>query len=136
MRGMTMGVRIAAFDREGRVFLVRHTYVPGWHLPGGGIEVGQTALDAAVMELREEGHLVLTEPPALFGIYLNLSATRRDHVVLYVAQGVAQSHERKPDREIAEARFFALDALPVGITRGTLRRLDEIRDARAPDLHW
>jgi 8-oxo-dGTP pyrophosphatase MutT (NUDIX family) len=135
-RGMTMGVRIAAFDGEGRVFLVRHTYVPGWHLPGGGIEVGQTALEAAVMELREEGHLALSAPPVLFGIYLNLSATKRDHVVLYLARDVVQTSERRPDREIAEARFFALDALPEGVTRGTLRRLADIREGRAADPYW
>ena len=33
-RGMTMGVRAACFDEAGRLFLVRHSYVPGWHLPG------------------------------------------------------------------------------------------------------
>ena len=42
-RGMTLGVRAACFDDEGRVFLVRHSYVKGWHMPGGGLERGETA---------------------------------------------------------------------------------------------
>ena len=37
-RGMTLGVRAACFNADGQIFLVRHTYVPGWYMPGGGVE--------------------------------------------------------------------------------------------------
>ena len=130
-RGMTMGVRAACFDEVGRVFLVRHSYVPGWHLPGGGIERGETALEALAKEIREEGNLVLGAPPRLVHVYFNRQTSKRDHVLLYRCEGVTQSTPRLKDREIVEAGFFALDALPATTTAATRRRLEEIA-GRAP----
>jgi len=124
-RGMTMGVRAACFDEAGRVFLVRHTYVPGWYLPGGGLERGETALDALAKELREEGNLVATAPPEFVHVYFNRTASPRDHVLFYKV-GVRQTAPRPPDREIAESGFFPLDSLPDGVTEATLRRLREL----------
>lgn len=130
-RGMTMGVRAACFDEAGRLFLVRHSYVPGWHLPGGGIERGETALEALAKEMREEGNLVPGAPPRLVHVYFNRQTSRRDHVLLYRCEGVTQSAPRLKDREIVEASFFALDALPADTTAATRRRLEELA-GRAP----
>lgn len=125
-RGMTMGVRAACFDEAGRLFLVRHSYVPGWHLPGGGIERGETALEALAKEMREEGNLVFGTPPRLVHVYFNRQTSKRDHVLLYRCEGVTQSAPRLKDREIVEAGFFALDALPAATTAATRRRLEEL----------
>ncbi len=135
-RGMTMGVRAACFDEAGRIFLVRHSYVPGWHLPGGGVERGETALEALVKEMREEGNLAIGAPPRLIHIYFNRQTSKRDHVLLYRCDAVTQTAPRLKDREIVEAGFFALDALPVATTAATRRRLEELAGRSAFADFW
>src|SRR3974390_1630148 len=70
-RGMTLGVRAVILDRDNRVFLVKHTYVSGWHLPGGGVEPGETFRDALRRELAEEGRIELTGAAAPPGLVLH-----------------------------------------------------------------
>lgn len=135
IKGMTVGVRAACFDREGRLFLVRHSYVPGWHMPGGGVERYETAGEALVKELREEGNLVLTAPPKLIHVYYNRRTSKRDHVVFYRCE-VEQTAPRPRDHEIVESGFFALDALPEGTTSATRRRLAELAGEQALEDLW
>ena len=135
-RGLTLGVRGAVIDEEGHVLLVRHTYVSGWHLPGGGVEPGETALDALRREIREEANVESIGEPELHGIFHNRSSTRRDHVVVFVVRTFSCRGAKTPDREIAEARFFALSHPPDGTTRGTRARLDEIATGAPPAAIW
>ena len=135
-RGMTLGVRGVVLDQDNRVFLIRHTYVPGWHLPGGGVETGETALDALERELHEEARIAMDEPPALFGVFFNRKISRRDHVLVYVIRRFTVLEVKRPDREIAEAGFFPLDGLPEGTTVATRNRLAEILHGQKPSPNW
>ena len=95
------------FDGEGRVFLVKHSYVAGWHLPGGGVETGETLLAALERELREEGNIELTEPPVLHAVHFNRRVSRRDHVALYIVRSFRQIAPPQPNSEIVAHGFFA-----------------------------
>lgn len=134
-RGMTLGVRGLAQDEPGRVLLVRHTYRSGWYLPGGGVESGQSALEAAVREMAEEGGVEAISPPALIGFYSNHAVHANDHVALYRFDAW-RSCPPFDNGEIAERGFFALDALPETVSPGTRRRLAEVFDGEAVSGVW
>jgi 8-oxo-dGTP pyrophosphatase MutT (NUDIX family) len=134
-RGLTLGVRIVVHDAEGRILLVRHTYAPGWLFPGGGVERGETAAQAARRELAEEAGIIAAGPMSLFGLYANEENFPGDHVALLVLESFEQQ-DRKTSVEIAEMGFFSPQELPVGTTGGTLRRLAEIAGERPPEAVW
>lgn len=135
-RGLTVGVRGVVFDAQGRVFLIKHSYVTGWHLPGGGVEPGETLGAALERELIEEGNIELIGAPALFGVYWNRRATRRDHVALYVVRSFRQSAPPQANCEIIAHGFFAPNALPDGTTSSTRARIAEVLESRAPAAIW
>ena len=135
-RGMTFGVRAVVLDAENRVFLVKHSYVSGWHLPGGGVEVGETLRQALQRELAEEGRIELIGEPALHGIYLNSHVSRRDHVAVYLVRHFRQDRLPEPNREIIDCGFFETQALPVDTTAGTRLRISEVIEKRPPIQTW
>lgn len=136
VRGMTLGVRAVVLDAENRVFLVRHSYVSGWYLPGGGVDYGETMEQAMRRELKEEGDIDLAGAAVLHGIFLNSHVSRRDHVAVYVVRQFRQDRLPAPNREIAECGFFAISALPEGTTPGTRLRLAEVLDGRPLMSTW
>ena len=136
-RPMTLGARALVYDEDkGAVFLVRHTYVPGWHLPGGGVEPGETMEEALARELREEGNIEVTAQPVLKSLHWNRQASRRDHVALYLVTGFRQTKGKRWDAEIAEAGFFPLNALPEGTTPATLQRIAEVLEGAEASSYW
>jgi 8-oxo-dGTP pyrophosphatase MutT (NUDIX family) len=136
LRGLTMGVRGVVLDEKGRVLLIRHGYVPGWNFPGGGVEAGETALEALKRELFEEANVTLTGEPVLHGVFHQPGFSRRDHVLVYVIRAFAWPGPPKPNREIAECAFFPLDALPPDMSPGARRRLSEILDGAICAITW
>jgi 8-oxo-dGTP pyrophosphatase MutT (NUDIX family) len=136
VRGMTLGVRAVVLDSENRVFLVRHSYISGWYLPGGGVDLGETMEQAMRRELKEEGDIDLTADAMLHGIFLNNHVSRRDHVAVYVVRQFRQDRLPAPNHEIVECGFFAITALPEGTTPGTRLRIAEVLGGQPLIATW
>lgn len=134
-RPMTLGVRVIVQNEAGQVLLVRHTYVAGLYMPGGGVERGQVAEDAATREVAEEAGIVLMEPPVLLGIFSNHEAFRNDHVLLYRA-GKWQQGETDNAGEISEIVWADPGDLPGDVTAGTRRRLEAVFNGGPDSLYW
>lgn len=134
-RGTTLGVRVIAFDGD-RLLLVRHTYVAGWHLPGGGVHAGETAEAAARRELLEETGYEANGAARFLGLYFNPVVAGRDHVAVYHMAACVAARAFRANHEIAECGAFPLDRLPEGTTAGTRRRLAELLEGLPPSDHW
>ena len=135
-RPMTLGVRGVVVDAGGRVLLLRHTYTPGWHFPGGGVEKGETCPVALLRELSEEAG-VETGPTdlRLVSAHANHGFFPNDHVLVYRIDRWTQGTPTQKG-EIAETGFFDPLSPPEGVTRGTRRRLDELFGGQPVSDRW
>lgn len=125
-RSLTLGVRGVVVDAEGRVLLVRHTYTPGWHFPGGGIEKRETAVLSMQRELKEEAGIeVARSAIRLLSVHANHTFFPNDHVLVYRIDDWTQGQPTSRG-EIAEVRFVDPLMPPEDVSPGTRRRLDEI----------
>lgn len=135
-RGMTLGVR-AMLLKDECVLLVRHSYVPGWYFPGGGVEPGESLADALAREIAEEAGAKLTGPAQLFGVYRNEKAHKRDHVALFVCRDWDQRSVPKiPNFEIVDIELFPFSALPPDATAATRARIEEVLNGELPSPDW
>ena len=135
LRVQTRGVKVMAFNPAGELLLIRNTYGHShlFMLPGGGIERRESPADAAARELEEETGIRVERLEAR-SIHQSRAEGRRDTIHLFIAR--ANDAPKPCGVEVAEARFFALDALPDNVSAATLRRIAEYRGERPVGESW
>ena len=75
-RGATLGTRAMVIDGAGRIFLVKHSYIDGWHLPGGGVETGRDAARSAGARVGRGGQYQARRGAAAATVSTSTSAYR------------------------------------------------------------
>ncbi|MCD2316421.1 NUDIX domain-containing protein [Sphingomonas sp. IC-11] len=133
----TFGVRALLVDPAGRIALVRHQYVAGWYLPGGGVDKRESAEAAIRRELLEEVGLADVTLRRVHGVYHNRVEGKDDHVVVFLCDVADPDAITIADpREIAEVGWFACDQLPPGTSPATRRRITEHLQERQGWGEW
>ena len=135
-RGLTLGVRAIVRSDDGKFLLIRHTYTPGWHFPGGGVEKGKTIELALNNELLQEVGLKIVGKPVLHGIFYNDGITKRDHIVAYLCDVKGDSEATPKSIEIAETGYFDPKNLPSDTDLGTVRRIREVVWGEEKTENW
>jgi 8-oxo-dGTP pyrophosphatase MutT (NUDIX family) len=133
-RPETFGVRAIPVTAEGAVVLVRHTYLDGWYLPGGGRATHESPEKAALRELREEIGLIAHDEVRHLGELTSNPNFRRDTTSLFVVTGV--TFAARHSLEIDAVAAFAPGALPADTRPTTRLRIEEWLDGRPPPPEW
>lgn len=102
---------LACIRVGGAVLLIRQSYRRAWTLPGGGVQPGETPEAAVRRELLEELRLpapALHPGAVVCGIWNN----RQEEVHVFELPLDRLPPLRLDNREVVEARLFAVDELP------------------------
>ena len=130
---VAFGVAGMIRDAQGRVLLVRQTYMTGWRLPGGGIGRGEPLEMGLRRELKEEVGLEGGEI-RLFGLYSRRVWWITHITALYLIEGATVDFH--PNLEVRDILWARPEAPPPDTARAALRRLAELAQNAAPSPRW
>ena len=118
-----IGAAALILAENGRVLLVRHTYGPlTRELPGGASEPGESVVETALRELREETGLQAVAE-SLTGIYWN--PERDAHHFVFRCRPFDDREPAPSSNEVSDCGFWLPDDLPRPISDFTVRRIQD-----------
>lgn len=131
---VAFGTNAIVDDKDRRVLLVRHSYMSGWHLPGGGVAPGEPPSVAVLRELKEEIGLVQSDTPEFLGLYTRKFGWVTNLVALYRVPQVQFAFV--PNFEIREVCWADPASPPDNTAPGARRRLAEFASHAPPSPYW
>ena len=124
-RPNTVGVVVIIINSKNRVLLVKHSYKPKWHVPGGGVSKGEHLEDAARREVFEETNLKIGEL-GILGIYRKFENFKNDTAIVFFTKDIEDESNLKIDQvEISEAEWFDIKDLPKDTKKHDKKRIQE-----------
>lgn len=115
MSSPRLGVAVLLKDQEGKLLLGLRGKEPNygkWIIPGGGIKFGESIIDAAKREIKEETNLdieiISIEKPHVLEIIND-----NEHRVIFFYEGKIIGGDLKASSDLLDAKFFSKEDLPV-----------------------
>jgi 8-oxo-dGTP diphosphatase len=127
---------VALFDHAGKILLLRRKDNDKWTMPGGTLDYGESLIECAMREVREETGLSI-RISGLIGTYSDPNIliaysdgeVRQEFTLVYSAE--IESGELKIDQESTEARWVTLSsAAELPLAASQRRRLEDVRSYR------
>lgn len=132
----TVGVKALIINPNKEILLVKHTYMAGWHLPGGGLNPGETPRQAIIREVKEEAAILVKGTLELFHIYSHQILGASDYPILYVIRDFELLNQKPDPKEILAIQWFHYSALPQDTSASTLERVREVFEQLTPMDRW
>jgi len=121
-------------DREGRILLQRRADKNKWGFPGGAMELGESATQTAIREIKEETGLDV-EVTKLIGIYTDYydeypNGDQAQTIAIFLEFAVVGGECINSNEETLELHYFALTEFPELVNQQHKDAFDDIKNGR------